>query len=290
MADEEPELPLPEPPIPRSVRWRKRALSVLAEPIRLLTEPIKLPGWAAAVLAIVIFLPDWHARIEFWLNVVKGIGGYSGMLAAVLASPYFSPALFVSGIVWVLLVGEPKKGVQRRHWLRYIGWSIFAICLTAVILTAGYGAIEFYIQEQISSRDRDLQARGAQRPIFWHLTDAEKTALAIELDKIPEIDRFTIQIKCLPDAGSRTFVEDIGKIFTDHKWQIAANCLFSNVRPDLVGLFISIPKSASDKTIEQLPKNTRTLIGIFSRANIRGQLGLDDIKEEEVYLVIGNAP
>jgi hypothetical protein len=269
----------------RVVPWRQRIIA-------LFTQPIKLPGWAAAILAVIIFFPDWHSRIEFWLSVAKAAGGYVGMIAAVIASPYFSPALFVGGLLWVLLIGEPKKGVQRRHWLRYVGWSIFLICFTTVIVTAGYGAIEFYIQREVSARDTTLQKNAAIRPVFWHMTDAEKTALAIELDKIPEADRFEVKVKCLPDAGSRSFVEEAGKIFIDHHWKITANCFFSDIRPDLTGLYVGVPKEQLGKKSEDLPKNLRLFLGILNRAQISGKgIALDEkATGDEFSLIVGNAP
>jgi hypothetical protein len=265
-------------------RWRQRVIA-------LFSQPIKLPGWAAAILAVIVSVPDWHSRIEFWLAVAKNMGGYFGMIAAAIASPFFSPALFIGGLLWVLLVGEPARGVQRRHWLRYVGWSVFLICFTAIIVTAGYGAVEIYIEQEVGKRDHDIQQQAAVRPIFWHMTDLEKTSLAIELDKVPDNERFELKIKCLPDAGSRAFVEEIGKVFIDHHWKISANCLFSNVRPDLVGLYVSIPKNLAGKKMDELPPNLATLLKILSAAEIPGKgVAVDELKDDEFYLVVGNAP
>lgn len=271
--------------------WRSGLFSLFADPVKLLTQPIKLPGWAAILFAVFVFFPDWHARLDFWLHVAASAGGKMGLLASAIASPYFSPALAAVGVLWILFVGEPK-GVQRRHWLRYVGWSVLVVCVTTVVVTAGYGAIEFYIQREISVRDNTLQRTAAIRPVFWHMADAEKTALAFELDQIPEADRFEIKVKCLPDAGSRTFVEDVGKVFIDHKWKITANCLFSNVRPDLAGLYVGIPKELVGKKNEELPKNLRVLLGMLNRAKVTGQgLAIDDtLTGEDFSLLVGNAP
>ncbi len=265
--------------------WRQRVAA-------LFTQPVKLPGWAAAILAVIIFVPDWHSRIEFWLSVAKATGGYVGLIAAAITSPYFSPSLFVAGLLWILLVGEPTKGVQRRHWLRYVGWSVFIVCLTTVVITAGYGAIEFYIQREVSARDSALQQNAAVRPVFWHMTEVEKTALGIELDKIPEPDRFEVKVKCLPDAGSRTFVEDVAKVFIDHNWKITANCFFSDLRPDITGLYVAVPKEQIGKKNEDLPKNLGTLLGVLNRAKISGKgIAIDEkANGDDFSLIVGNAP
>jgi hypothetical protein len=274
----------------KRVAWKKNLFSLFADPVKLLTQPIKLPGWAAIIFAIFVFFPDWHARVDFWLHVAKAAGGRVGLVAAAITSPYFSPALAFVGVLWILFVGEPKS-VQRRHWLRYVGWSVFLICVTTVVLVGAYGAIEFYIQQQVSVRDHEIQEKSVVRPVFWHLTEGEKTSLGIALDQVPDSDRFELQIKCLPDAGSRAFVEEIGKIFIDHKWKIKANCFFSNTRPDLTGLYISLSKNLAGKPIQELPKNLATLLRIFDKAKTPGRgVAFDDLKDDEFYLVVGNAP
>jgi hypothetical protein len=51
-----------------------------------------------------------------------------------------------------LFVGEPKRGVQRHHWLRYIGWSVVALCATAIVVTAAFGWFELELRDAYYSR------------------------------------------------------------------------------------------------------------------------------------------
>jgi hypothetical protein len=105
---------------------RERARSILL-------GKIKLPGWAAILFAVVTGVPDWKSRLDFWVGAVAAAGGSLGMVATAIASPYFSPALAVAGVAYLLLVGEPKTGVQRHPWWPYVGWSIFSICFAASV-------------------------------------------------------------------------------------------------------------------------------------------------------------
>ena len=188
--------------------------------------------------------------------------------------------------------------MQRHHALRYIGWSVFLICLTTIVVTTGYGAIEFYIQQQVSKRDAEIQHQSAVRPVFWHLTDIEKTLLAHVISQIPAEQRFHIEIQCLPDAGSRSFVEDFAGVFVANDWKdIRANCLFSKVRPDLTGMYIGLSKSLmgkmEGKSIADAPdKNLITLAQILDSATLSVQWASfdDGSNEDHFYVLIGNAP
>jgi hypothetical protein len=288
----EPMLPLeppPSKPVPRrsaaGKTWRQRVKAVF-------TEPVKLPGWAAVLFVAVQVIPDWKSRFDFWLEIAESTGGYFAVAASVIASPYFTPSLLAAGLAWIIFAGESPRGVQRHHWLRYAGWSILIVCVTVVLLTAGYGGFTFYVKQLVSEDDHELQRKYAVRPVFWHLTDIEKTALGIALDQIPEDQRFDIQVKCLPDAGSRTYVEDLGKVFLDKKWKIQANCFFSDIRPDLVGLLIGISPSLQNKKLEELPKNIATLAKILDDAHISAQWAFDKPgTDENVFsLIVGNPP
>ena len=64
-----------------------------------------------------------------------------------------------------------------------------------MVITVGYGALTFYIQQQVSQKDTELQNKYAQAPIYWHLTDAQRTALPIALDRVSKDKRFKIDIQ-----------------------------------------------------------------------------------------------
>lgn len=292
MGEDEPTLPLALPRQWGPKRsWRQRIKAVF-------TEPIKLPGWAALAITAIEIVPDWKDRLDFWLSVAKNTGGYLAMIAAVIASPFFTPSLLTAGLAWIAFAGEAPKGVQRHHWLRYVGWSIFLICFTLIVVTVGYGALTIYVQRQVSTTDSALQKQYTVKPVYWHLTDAQRTELGAAIDKVPVDQRFMIQIKCLPDAGSRTFVEDLGDVFYKHDWkQIHGDCFFSTVRPDVTGLYIGLSKSLWDKLTGKdfhasSDKNLIQLAEMLQSATINFQWSLfdDGTKEDHFYLVVGNAP
>jgi hypothetical protein len=135
-------------PSPDQQQWPRRISALFTRP--------KLPAWAFILLGIIQWVPDWKARIEFWFDAARSMGGYMGTIATVVASPYFNVGLSAFGVAWLIFIGEPVRGVQRDPRWRYVGWSIFAICLTTVIVTAGYGAIEIYIREEIATRQATI--------------------------------------------------------------------------------------------------------------------------------------
>lgn len=133
---------------------------------------VKLPGWLFLFLAVVIGFPDWNSRHEFWLQVAKSSGGRLAMVAEALAWPYFSPTLAIVGVLYLLLVGQPKKSVQRHPLFPIIGWISVTICFAAIVVTAGFGAAEAYIRTEIAkgisgiSRDTPDVPSPNQRPLL----------------------------------------------------------------------------------------------------------------------------
>ena len=285
----EPMLPFEGPkPVSHSgwrLSWQKRLRTIF-------TQPVKIPGWVLVLYGAVQLIPDWKSRFDFWLDVAKESGGYLAVVASVIASPYFTPSLLAAGFAWIIFAGEAPRGVQRHHWLRHVGWAIVAICLTIIVLTAGYGAFTFYVQQLVSEEDRALQQKYASKPVLWHLTEAEKIAFGHALEEVPEDQRFEIKIVCLPDAGSRTFVEDLAIILMDKKWKASANCLFNNLRPDFVGLAVGISPALKNKKLEELPKNIATLAKILNDAKLPGTwaFGKDGDDENTFQLIVGNPP
>jgi len=249
----------------------------------------KIPAWIAIVYVVVTEVPHWKHRIDFWLGTVVAMGGLLSHVAAVFAWPYFSYVLLFAGFAYLIFVGEPARGVQRHPWWPYLAGSVFSLCVTAMVVTAGWGAIQVYIQREISHRDAEIQQRALGTPVFWHLSDYSRNTLKFELDKVPTDDRFPVQIKCLPDSISRTFVNDIGQIFLDEQWKLTTNCLSSNVRPDLLGIYISVAKSIT--RAEDAPPNARKLANILGVTGILFEWSADaSTKDGEFFLVIGNGP
>jgi hypothetical protein len=174
----------------------------------------------------------------------------------------------------------------------HVGWSAFGLLLTSIIVTGIIGYVEIYIKEEVSSRDQAIQKQYSVHPIFWHMTDFQKTNLGVALDQVPEDKRFQIQIRCLPDSGSRTFAEDFAKVVTDHNWKIVGNCLFNDIRPDLVGLYLGIAKKYAGKELSDMPEHIQALAKLLEEAKINGQWGLDkdDGLADEGVIIIGNPP
>ncbi|SRR5216683_2870424 len=283
-SSEEPELPLKPTP---AINWqalRRRGYLLVSKP--------KIPAWLVIIILVVKEIPDWKSRYDFWLTAAMSLGGVPGTIASVVASGYFAPIVGLAAAAYIVLVGEPKKGVQRHHWWPYIGWSVFGLMLTVMVVTGIVGYVEIYIKDEVGKRDETIQRQSSVHPVFWHLTDFQKTSLGFALDQIPEEKRFDIQIRCMPDSGSRTFAEDFAKVVVDHKWKIVANCLFSDIRPDLVGLYLGIAKKHSGKNFPDLPEHIRILAKLLEDAKISGQWGhdKDDTLGDEGAIIIGNPP
>jgi hypothetical protein len=88
--------------------------------------------------------------LDFAFNALRSMGGEFGVITAVVTSPFFAIGLVLYGVLHLIFVGEPSRVLRHQVWT-YIGWSIFSVCLTAIIVTAGWGALQAYIQTRIQS-------------------------------------------------------------------------------------------------------------------------------------------
>ena len=61
-------------------------------------------------------------------------------------------------------------------------------------------------------------------------------------------------------------MNDLYGVFSAHHWKLDGNCLFSNVKPDLLGVNISVNKDITK--IDDLPPHAKTLGDIFKAAKI----------------------
>lgn len=267
----EPELPgIPPAPEPPKPAWYKR-----------LFARRKLPAWAFFVLSAIEQIPDWKGRLDFWMESAREADGYLGVAAIMIASPYFSVGLVAAGVAWLLFVGEPQKGVQRHAWLPYLGWGLFAVCLTAVVVTAGWGAIQFYIREKIAISSQSQ---------FWYLSDIQKKNLGAVLDSVPPDQRFPIVFEeVFGNAQALTMANDLGEVFVDHGWKITGS-QSTTLRPDLQGINFVIELSFPRRDKDQPPHGIE-LWRIFNQAGIKtSAVWLPGFKNDSLVLAIGSRP
>jgi hypothetical protein len=171
------------------------SISTFARRLRAAFTARKIPAWVFILYAIFREIPDFDSRIRFWLETTKYMGGYTGTVAAVLASPYFAPGLAGAAVLYLIFVGEPKKGVQRHSFWPYAAWIVLIICVGALALTAGWGAIEIYVRREANKIALGIP-RGApgetnasipQAPLYsdaWGPTSDQFKILLTELPKL----------------------------------------------------------------------------------------------------------
>ena len=71
---------------------------------------------------------------------------------------------------------------------------------------------------------------------------------------------------------------------------MSVNCLFNDLRPDLTGLHVSVPKALLGKTLDESTPNLKTLVELLQAAQIPWIAAFDDLKDDEFYLAVVNAP
>jgi hypothetical protein len=234
-----------------------------------------LPAWAFILLGIIQWIPDWKARIDFWFDAARSMGGYMGTVATVVASPYFNVGLTAFGILWLIFIGEPVRGVQRHPGWRYVGWGIFTICLTTVIVTAGYGAIEIYIREQVAARQATILHDGTNpnatpqppdRALTYSrsLSPDQFRALAQEGVKLKPFFP-TLLITIAPGDGE---ANNLRANFFDALVRAGIRIIEANQvpeGPDQTGVMIDVPDVHDPPEAAERLRQTLEIIGIFPK-------------------------
>lgn len=267
----EPELPgipaLPAPP------WWRR-------PLRLVSKP-KMPGWTVLLLLALREIPDWKGRIDFWLDTAKDAGGYAGMAAQVINSPYFSLGMAGAGVLWLAFAGEPRRGVQRHIWFPYLGWTIAGLLFTAIALTSGWGALQLYVTEEVTRRTTEQ---------FWHLSDIQKQNLGRTLDGIPKNRRFPIFLRIVfANAQALTLSTDLEDVFHEHGWDVSG-AQDMVLRADLLGINFVLSDDQSRRDKDQ-PPHAGELWHILTDAGIKTRAALDPrFDDNSLQLAIGSRP
>jgi hypothetical protein len=108
----------------------------------------KLAGYAISALGLLWEIGDWGGRLDFFVRVAESMGATPAMIATAITSPWTGIVLIVTGITYVVFVGEPEKGVQRHPWWPYVGWTIFAVSLISLVYIVGRGALEICVRQE----------------------------------------------------------------------------------------------------------------------------------------------
>ena len=260
--------------------------SILARLRRLFTR-IKLPGWLVLILLALREIPDWKHRIDFWIEVARHMGGGLSILAGILASSFFTPALATLAILYLLFVGEPKQGVQRHPWWPYFGWLVFAFCFATIAVPIGYGALEIYLNAQVNSRVGEFQRQAA--PTFWRPTNGQKQLLGAALSMVPEKDRFQIQVLTLISSNqSQTYANELLSVFADNHW-MANGTMDTRLRPDLLGLYLVVSPDVQSQS--DAPIGAQKLSEILIKAQIPFKIGhMPGLPKDSFALAVGAGP
>jgi hypothetical protein len=194
------------------------------------TKP-KVPGWVAVALLVFNNIPDFKSRIDFWLDIAQAGDGYITPVASAVSSPYFNFAILAFGLLWLGLVGEPKKGVQRHPAWPIFGWSVIAITGCAMFLAIGSGYFEVRVREVAAGRWGDDR----------HLTFDQYTMINKVFKSIASDFRAPIWVSAASDPESTGYAIEIMKALA------AAGVKVSTADPNMV---VPIPMRALDTLVK----------------------------------------
>jgi len=172
-------------------------------PLRSAFSSLKWPGYALSALGLLQQTIHWGwslldvgGRLDVLWRIAESLGGTPALLTTAILWPWTGIILIVSGVLYVVFVGEPSSGVQRHHWWPYVGWAIAGIVFASMAGAAIIGYVELYIRTEIakgitgvergSSPAENDQGR-PQRPLSsqdQHLQPDQMRILMAELPKL----------------------------------------------------------------------------------------------------------
>ncbi len=86
---------------------------------------------------------------------------YLSILVASLTSPYFGISLIFLGIIYLVFVGQPKKGVLRHPVWPILTWIATLLIFALMLGTAAYGAFEIEVRRLGNLRADEILAQRA---------------------------------------------------------------------------------------------------------------------------------
>jgi hypothetical protein len=243
-------------------------------------SPRKWPGYALTLLGLgqTFVHYGWDVlhiggRLDVLWRVAESLGATTALVTSVILWPWTGIILIVSGVLYVVFVGEPTIGVQRHHWWPYVGWAIVAFVFVSMALPALYGALELYIRSEIAkgiagaprgeSPAENNQAH-PQRPLSQENRNLQPDQTRILKEELPKLRQFItyISIAYVPiDAESQGITGEYAKLFERSGIHPSSFGLEPN-GPEDQGLIILV----KDKT--KIPVAAQKLIEILAVADI----------------------
>lgn len=90
---------------------KQSPLRKLAEKyLRPLFRKYKIPGWLFVSYWVILTIPDIKSRLDFWTGALKHFGPTMVIIAQTLQNPIFGFIVLVTGVLYLIFAGEPKKG------------------------------------------------------------------------------------------------------------------------------------------------------------------------------------
>ena len=243
-------------------------------------SPRKWPGYALSLLGLGQTLYHWGwslldigGRLDTLWRIAESVGGTPAMLTTAILWPWTGIILIISGVMYVVFVGEPTSGVQRHHSWPYVGWAIAAFVFVSMAGTALYGAMELHIRSEIAKGIAGV-ARGTtpsennqahpQRPLSLEDLRLQPDQIRILKEELPKLRGSLNQIT-------------IAYVQFDSETLSVANQYFSvfersGIPPQLITAPPSGPEEegviieVKDKT--KIPPTVKRLLDIFAIADI----------------------
>jgi hypothetical protein len=259
------------------IRVRVVASAVASALVRAF-RPRKLPGWFISILGLIERLLLWDDRIRLAYDATRELGGEPALLVNTLLSPWTGMAMIAAGLAYVVFVGEPEHGVQRHRWWPMVGWSVFALCATWIIIALGYGLLELYVREQVAIRGSPV----------WQLTEGQRENLGGLLDQKPQAERFDVKFAVLiGSTQSQTYGNDLEQVLLTHHWT-ATGGMDTNMRPDLLGLNLCVPPEI--KAVSDAPANMIWFGNVLAQAGIKFGVCSFNMPKGEFMVLVGSRP
>jgi hypothetical protein len=234
----------------------------------------QVPGWLLLTLAIIIGVPDWTSRYQFWLGVAKSTGGKISVVATILLWPYFPAVLALTGVALLFAGWNQKYPAQRHPIVPVAGLASFVVCFLAVLLTAGYGWHEITLREAYE-RGRAGAPRGTpdetgpqrpQVPLYantdlYAVTPDQVRILLQEFPKLKPLVKAVRFARAPSDSNAYNYFQRMHDVLT--RSGIPSDLTDQIPRgPEEEGLMIEV------RDAKQLPVSAQRMLEAFEIANI----------------------